>query len=89
MAKVLGTLPVVPERVRGVRRTTGARRLSSGRILRAELTFGPAMWACMSTPPGMTTRPVASITRSGHISAPPGSFAGGPAIILPSWIQRS
>ncbi len=56
----------MPERVSGVRRTGAAARLSSGIILRATLTFGPAMWQCMSTPPGMTTMPRASIVRSGR-----------------------
>ncbi|MDX1407593.1 MAG: gliding motility-associated C-terminal domain-containing protein, partial [Saprospiraceae bacterium] len=35
------------------RRTGSAFRFSSGRILRAVLTFGPAMWQCMSIPPGI------------------------------------
>ena len=48
-----------------VRRTGSAWRLCSGHIFRAVLTFGPAMWQCMSTPPGMTTRPAASIARVG------------------------
>ena len=44
-------------------------RLSSGRILRATFTLGPAMWQCMSMPPGMTTRPSASSRRAsgGHV----------------------
>ena len=68
MANVLGTEPVVPERVNSVRRTGGAVRLFSGIILRAVLTFGPAMWQCISTPPGITTMPCASIVRSGRFS---------------------
>ena len=35
--------PITRSGTTGVRRTGGASRLSSGRILRARLTFGPAM----------------------------------------------
>ena len=47
----------MPLCVLAVRCSTCDLRFSSGRILRATFTFGPAMWQCMSTPPGMTTRP--------------------------------
>ena len=60
MANVLGTLPIVPLCVVGRANDLSALRFSSGRILRATFTFGPAMWQCMSMPPGMTTRPAAS-----------------------------
>ena len=51
-----------------VRSRTSAR-CSSGSSLRAALTFGPAMWAWMSTPPGMTTIPRASMRAGvrGHV----------------------
>jgi hypothetical protein len=43
------------------------------------------MWECESMIPGMTKRPVASITR-----APRGASIRAPrAAILPSWISRS
>ena len=56
-------LPVVPER-KPFRRAI-APVLSSGRNTRAALTFGPAMWQCTSTPPGMMMYPRASMTRFG------------------------
>ena len=37
-----------------------------GAQLAGDVYFGPAMWQCMSTPPGMTTRPRASISRVGR-----------------------
>ncbi len=55
---------MTPERVTAVRRTGSARRWSSGRILRAAFTLGPAMWEWMSTPPGITSMPRASIVRA-------------------------
>ena len=81
---MLGTLPIVPLCVIAVRRTGSPRRFCSGHILRAVLTLGPTMWQCMSTPPGMTTSPRASITRAGLIS---GSVGG--STILPPAIQMS
>ena len=41
------------------------RACSSGRIRRAAFTFGPAIWQCISTPPGMTISPAASSVRAG------------------------
>ena len=61
-----------------------ARRFSSGRILRAAFTFGPAMWQCMSTPPGMTTRP-----RGVDLAVGRAAGSLGAATILPSAIHRS
>jgi hypothetical protein len=84
VANVLGTLPIVPLWVVAVRITLSASRFSSGRILRATLTFGPAMWQCMSMPPGMTTSPVASSVLSARTA---GSV--GAATILPPAIHRS
>jgi hypothetical protein len=60
VTKVDGTVPPVPERMTAVRSTTSPR-CSSGVSRRAALTFGPAMCAWMSTPPGITTMPRASI----------------------------
>jgi hypothetical protein len=60
VAKVDGTVPPVPERVIAVRSSTSAW-CSSGVSLRAALIFGPAMWEWMSTPPGITTMPRASM----------------------------
>ena len=55
----------------GARERRAAHRRSSRACSRASscgpiFTFGPAMWQCMSTPPGMTTMPRASIVRSGR-----------------------
>ena len=47
---------------RGPLQDVGAMLL--GRSLRAALTVGPAMWAWMSTPPGITTMPCALIVRA-------------------------
>jgi hypothetical protein len=79
VAKVEGTVPPLPARAIAVRSRTSAR-CSSGRSLRAALTAGPAMWAWMSTPPGMTTIPRASMLRA---------WAGTSATILPSCTQTS
>jgi hypothetical protein len=58
--------------------------LFSGHIFRAVFTLGPPMWQCMSTPPGMTTSPWASMVRVGLTSG----SVGGSTILLPA-IQMS
>ena len=72
-------MPPVPERVSAVRSTTSAR-CSSGASLRAALTAGPAMWEWMSTPPGITTMPLASMR---------GACAGRSSTTLPPSRQTS
>ena len=61
-----------------------ALRFSSGRIFRAVLTLGPAMWLCMSMPPAITTSPVALSVR---LARAWGSLGG--LTIRPSRTQMS
>jgi hypothetical protein len=79
VTNVDGTVPPLPERMTAVR-STGSPRCSSGASRRAALTFGPAMWAWMSTPPGITTMSRASIRAA---------WAGRSSTTLPSLRQTS
>ena len=74
------TLPPEPPRSPPVATAgLGSAPACSGSSRRARLTAGPAMWQCMSTPPGITTIPVASMTLPGFAAASANSATTRPS----------
>src|SRR5579859_5362895 len=78
------TVVVPPKMAARVAASGDCSHTSSPRV--QPLYIGSAMWACASTPPGSTSRPVASMIRAASIPAKPGSAT---TAIWPCWMPMS